>query len=165
MVVKKKTSKVQAVVLDEDKLQQLMACLSVEEGNDGVIQLARTLRSCLELTDSVQQIQFFKKVATQLEALPEEKPGSVLDACLNTLVLVFTSLQAKNPLRRAVSRALGSVPEWLHHQTRTCLSTCLCDSMRNSSSEENPHMVDTISACMEGFPLGESCVRQRLFEG
>ncbi|XP_017296045.1 thyroid adenoma-associated protein isoform X2 [Kryptolebias marmoratus] len=164
MVVKKKTLKVQAVVLDEDKLQQLIACLSVDEGEDGVRQLAWTLRSCLELTDSVQQIQLIKKAATQLETLPEEKPGSVLDACLNTLVLVFTSLRAKNPLRRAVSSTLGSVPEWLQDRTLNCFFVRLSDGMSSSSSEDSPHVVDTISACLEGFPLGESCIRKLLFE-
>lgn len=95
--------------------------------------VAQTLQSCLELTDPVQQIQLIKKVCfrmicdynqnllptdgsvmvyslllqagTQLEALVEGEPdGVVLEACLHTLSLVFTSLQAKNPLRWAVAR-------------------------------------------------------------
>lgn len=194
MVVKKKTAKVEAVVLDEEKLQNLIgtmptaqnlwknktikvfnlssycvhwtipckwllystcvklssalsfpASLSVDEAEDGVDQLARTLQSCLELSEPVQQIQLVKKVGfesgmwynkkkkwvccrlwfellcecfymygrvsvvhqagSQLESLTGDQPeGARLEACLHTLCLVYTSLQAKNPLQRAIAR-------------------------------------------------------------
>lgn len=45
------------------------------------------------------------QAGSQLEALSEEQSdGLLLEACLHTLALVYTSLQAKNPLRRAIAR-------------------------------------------------------------
>ncbi|KAM9726802.1 thyroid adenoma-associated protein isoform 2-T3 [Menidia menidia] len=164
MVVKKKTAKVEAVALDEEKLQKLIASLSVHEGEDGVGQVARTLQSCLELTQPVQQIQLVKKAGSQLEALSEEQHCGALDACLDTLASVFISLQAKNPLRRAIASALGSVPAWLQEQTVNSLSACLSDCMSTSSSDQYSHIVDTISAYQDSFPLGERSINKLMFE-
>lgn len=45
------------------------------------------------------------QAGSQLEALSDEQMGGVLlDACLHTLAVVYTSLQSKNPLRRAIAR-------------------------------------------------------------
>nr|XP_046258832.1 thyroid adenoma-associated protein isoform X2 [Scatophagus argus] len=165
MVVKKKTAKVEAVVLDEDRLHKLLASLSVDGGEDGVRQLAQTLQSCLELTEPVQQIQLVKKAGSQLESLSEEQPdGVLLGACLHTLSLIFTSLQAKNPLRRAVASALGSVPVWLQERTVNSLSACLSDCLSHPTSDRYPNIVDTITACLDGFTLGEGCINRLLPE-
>ncbi|KAK1905777.1 Thyroid adenoma-associated protein like [Dissostichus eleginoides] len=138
MVVKKRKSpKVEAVVLDEEKLHKLIASLSVGGGEDGVREVAQTLQSCLELTEPVQQIQLVIKAGSQLEALSEEpSDGALLESCLHTLTLVYTSLQAKNPLRRTIASAL----------------------------EQYPHITDTITACLDGFPLGERCINHLLHE-
>lgn len=49
------------------------------------------------------------QAGSQLESLSEEQPdGALLDACLHTLSLVYTSLQAKNPLRRAIARYIAT---------------------------------------------------------
>ncbi|XP_042288889.1 thyroid adenoma-associated protein isoform X2 [Thunnus maccoyii] len=165
MVVKKKTAKVEAVVLDEENLHKLIASLSLDGGEDGVRQVAQTLQSCLKLTEPVQQIQLVKKAGSQLEALSEEQPdGALLEACLHTLALVYTSLQAKNPLRRAIASTLGSVPAWLQERTVACLSACLSDCLSNPASDQYPHIVDTIAACADGFPLGERCINKLLPE-
>ncbi|XP_033469719.2 thyroid adenoma-associated protein [Epinephelus lanceolatus] len=165
MVVKKKTARVEAVVLEEEKLHQLIASLSLDGGEDGVRQVAQTLQSCLELTDPVQQIQLVKKAGSQLEALSEEEPdGALLDACLHTLSLVYTSLQAKNPLRRAIASALGSVPAWLQERTVNSLSACLSDCLSKATSDQYPHIVDTITACLDGFSPGERCINKLLAE-
>ncbi|XP_035807135.2 thyroid adenoma-associated protein isoform X2 [Amphiprion ocellaris] len=165
MVVKKKTAKVEAVVLEEEKLHKLIVSLSIDGGDDGVRQVAQTLQSCLELTEPVQQIQLVKKAGSQLEALNEEQSdGVLLDACLHTLALVYTSLQAKNPLRRAIASALGSAPEWLQEHTVNSLSVCLSECMSSSPSEQYSHIVDTISAFLDGFPLGERCIKKLLPE-
>ncbi|XP_065815241.1 thyroid adenoma-associated protein isoform X1 [Labrus bergylta] len=165
MVVKKKTPKVEAVVLDEQKLHLLLASLSVDGGEDGVRQVARTLQSCLELTDPVQQIQLVKKAGSQLEDLSEEEPdGALLEACLHTLCLVYTSLQAKNPLRRAIASALGSVPAWLQERAVNSLCVCLSDCLSNITSDRHPHIVDTITSCLDGFVIGERCINKLLPE-
>ncbi|XP_061601680.1 thyroid adenoma-associated protein isoform X2 [Cololabis saira] len=163
MVVKKKTAKVEAVELDEDKLRMLIASLSID-GEDEARQVAQTLRSCLQLTDPVQQIQLVKKAGSQLEALSEEQLGSALEASLDALALVYTSLRAKNPLRRAIASALNSVPAWLQERTVVSLSSCLSDCMSSSSPERYPHVVDTVSTCLDGFPLGERCISKLLPE-
>ncbi|XP_069001377.1 thyroid adenoma-associated protein [Embiotoca jacksoni] len=165
MVVKKKTAKVEAVVLEEEKLNQLIASLSVDGGDDGVRQVACTLQSCLQLTEPVQQIQLVKKAGSQLEDLSGEEPeGGLLNACLHTLALVYTSLQSKNPLRRTIASALGSVPTWLQERTVSCLSDCLSDCLSSPSSDQYPHIVDTITACLDGFPLGERSINKLLPE-
>ncbi|XP_070697363.1 thyroid adenoma-associated protein [Pempheris klunzingeri] len=165
MVVKKKTAKVEAVVFDEEELQKLIGSLSVDGGEDGVKQIAQTLQSCLQLTEPVQQIQLVKKAGSQLEALSEEQlDGALLEACLHTLSLVYTSLQAKNPLRRAIASALGSVPAWLQERTVNSLSACLSDCLSNPTSDQCPHIVDTITACLDGFTLGERCINKLLPE-
>ncbi|XP_074531245.1 thyroid adenoma-associated protein [Halichoeres trimaculatus] len=165
MVVKKKTAKVEALVLDEQKLQLLIASLSVDGAEHGVRHVAQTLQSCLELTDPVQQIQLIKKAGTQLEALNEGEPdGVLLEACLHTLSLVYTSLQAKNPLRRAIASALSSVPAWLLERAVTSLCVCLSDCLSTSSSDQHPRIVDTITACLDGFVIGERCINKLLPE-
>ncbi|XP_054654296.1 thyroid adenoma-associated protein isoform X2 [Dunckerocampus dactyliophorus] len=161
MVVKKKTPKVEALVLDEEKLQRLLASLSVDGGQDGVRQVAHTLQSCLELKEPVQQIQLVKKVGSQLEALSEEKTdGALLGACLHTLALVYISQQAKNPLRRAIGSALGLVPAWLQEQTTACLCECLSECLSDTNPDRYSHVVDTIAGCMDGFLLGERCINK-----
>ncbi|KAJ0004955.1 hypothetical protein NQD34_011169 [Periophthalmus magnuspinnatus] len=154
MVVKKKTPKVEAVVLDGDKLSKLIASLSIDGGGEnGVQNLAKTLQSCLELTDPVQQIQLVKTAGAQLEALTEDLPdGPLLGACLHTLALVYTSLQPKNPLRRAIASALGSVPVWLVDRVVVSLSSCLSDCLSNPASDKFNQNVDIIAACLDGFP-------------
>ncbi|XP_060943826.1 thyroid adenoma-associated protein [Limanda limanda] len=165
MVVKKKTARVEAVVLEEENLHKLIASLSVDCGEDGIRQIAQTLQSCLELTEPVQQIQLIKKAGAQLEALSDEQPDdALLENCLHTLALVFTSLLAKNPLRRAIASALGSVPAWLQERTVDCLCSCLSDCLSNSGSDKYPQDVDTITACLDGFPLGERCINKLLPE-
>ncbi|XP_034080889.1 thyroid adenoma-associated protein isoform X3 [Gymnodraco acuticeps] len=166
MVVKKRKSpKVEAVVLDEEKLHKLIASLSVGGGEDGVREVAQTLQSCLELTEPVQQIQLVIKAGSQLEALSEEpSDGALLESCLHTLTLVYTCLQAKNPLRRTIASALGSVPAWLQEQTVHSLSACLSDCLSNPTSEQYPHITDTITACLDGFTLGERCINKLLPE-
>ncbi|XP_041645448.1 thyroid adenoma-associated protein isoform X2 [Cheilinus undulatus] len=165
MVVKKKTAKVEAVVLDDQKLHLLIASLSVDGGEDEVRQVARTLQSCLEMTDPVQQIQLVKKAGSQLEALSEGKHDeALLEACLHTLSVVYTSLQAKNPLRRAIASALGSVPAWLHERTANSLCASLSDCLSNPTPDRHPHIVDTITACLDGFIIGEKCINKLLPE-
>nr|XP_061818983.1 thyroid adenoma-associated protein isoform X1 [Nerophis lumbriciformis] len=165
MVVKKKTPKVEALVLEKEKLQQLLASLSVDEGQDGVRQLANTLQSCLKLKEPVLQIQLVKRAGSQLEALSEEQTdGALLGACLHTLALVYTSLQAKNPLRRAAASALSSVPAWLEEQTVACLSVCMSDCLSDTNPEQYSHVVDTIAGCMDCFALGERCINKLLPE-
>ncbi|KAK2823947.1 hypothetical protein Q5P01_021122 [Channa striata] len=165
MVVKKKTAKVEAVALDKEKLCELIVSLSVDGEKHGVRQVAQTLQSCLELAEPMQQIQLVKKAGSQLEALSEEQSdGPLLESCLHTLALVFTSLQAKNPLRRAVASALGSVPSWLQEQTVNCLSSCLSDCLSNPPSDKYAHVVDSIANFLDGFPLGERCINKLLPE-
>ncbi|XP_029030898.1 thyroid adenoma-associated protein [Betta splendens] len=165
MVVRKKTDKVEAVALDEEKLHKLIESLSVNGEEDGVRQVAQTLQSCLELAEPVQQIQLVKKAGSQLEALSEvSSDGVLLEACLQTLSVVYTSLQAKNPLRRAIASALSSVPAWLQEQTANILSSCLSDCLSSASADKFPHIVDTISAFLDGFPLGERCINKLLLE-
>ncbi|XP_019737575.1 thyroid adenoma-associated protein [Hippocampus comes] len=165
MVVKKKNPKVEALVLDEETLHMLLASLSVDGGHDGVRQVAKTLQCCLELKEPVQQIQQVKKAGLLLETLDEEQcDGEILGACLQTLALSYISLQAKNPLRRAITSALSSVPTWLQEQTITCLSKCLSDSLSDPTPDQYSHVVDAITACMDGFPLGERCVSKLLPE-
>uniref|UniRef100_A0A4W6FWN5 tRNA (32-2'-O)-methyltransferase regulator THADA n=1 Tax=Lates calcarifer TaxID=8187 RepID=A0A4W6FWN5_LATCA len=138
MVVKKKTAKVEAVALDEEKLQKLI-------GNDVCVSIPH-------------------QAGSQLEALSEEQSdGALLEACLHTLALVYTSLQAKNPLRRAIASALGSVPAWLQEQTVNCLCTCLSDCLSSADSDKYPHIVDTIAACLDGFPVGDLTVSFLLY--
>ncbi|XP_076016993.1 thyroid adenoma-associated protein [Genypterus blacodes] len=165
MVVKKKTAKVEAVVLDQEQLHKLIASLSLDDGLDGVREVAETLQACLKLKEPVQQIQLVKKAGSLLEALSENQPcGALLQACLHTLALTYTSLQAKNPLRRAIASALGSVPAWLKEETVESLSACLSDCMSNPASDKHQHIIDTISACLDGFPIGESCIHKLLPE-
>lgn len=60
-MVKKKTVKVEAVVMDQEKLQKLRASLSVCGGDEKISQVAQTLHDCLAQSDPVQQIQLVKK--------------------------------------------------------------------------------------------------------
>lgn len=105
-----------------------IASLCISGGDEEAGQVAQSLQSFLQLTDPVQQVQLIKKVGplthrgvftkhkpsmltfplnqtgSQLEVLTEEHSDGILDACLHTLSVVYTTLQAKNPLRRAIAR-------------------------------------------------------------
>ncbi|XP_056902918.1 thyroid adenoma-associated protein isoform X1 [Takifugu flavidus] len=165
MVVKKKSVKVEAVDLEEEKLQMLLASLSVGDEDDGVRQLAQTLQSCLELTEPVQQIRLVEKAGSQLELLGDQRTdGALLQACLHTLCLVYTSLKAKNPLRRAIASALASAPVWLQERVVNSLSDCLSECLSDPVADGYSHSVDTISTCLDGFSLGEKCIKKILPE-
>ncbi|XP_053731279.1 thyroid adenoma-associated protein isoform X2 [Synchiropus splendidus] len=165
MVSKKKTVKLEAVVLDEEKLQKLLASLSVDGEEDEVKKIARTLQTCLELDEPVKLVKLVKKAGDQLKALTEQQcHGALLQDCLNMLALVFTSVQAKNPLRRAITSALSSVPPWLHDQTVSHLSACLSDCLTDPTVNTYSNTLETIAACLDGFPLGERCIHKLLPE-
>uniref|UniRef100_A0AAY4DDB0 tRNA (32-2'-O)-methyltransferase regulator THADA n=1 Tax=Denticeps clupeoides TaxID=299321 RepID=A0AAY4DDB0_9TELE len=157
MVVKKKTAKIEAVILDSAKLESVRTSLTAD-GDAEVQQLAQTVLESLSLSDPVQQIQLVKKAGGMLEKLPEEysPPEPLLLACLDTLSMIYTSLQAKNALKRAIGSALGSVPTWLQEQTSVCLSSCLSDCLGSSSSECYAHITDTITSCLDVLPVGTS---------
>uniref|UniRef100_A0A7N6FJ83 tRNA (32-2'-O)-methyltransferase regulator THADA n=1 Tax=Anabas testudineus TaxID=64144 RepID=A0A7N6FJ83_ANATE len=142
MVVKKKTPRVEAVALDEENLRKLI-------GTDGG---GSVTMQCMNVSMSTS----LQQAGSQLEAMSEEQSDGVpLEACLHTLALVYTSLQAKNPLRRAIASALASVPAWLQEQTANILSSCLSECLSNSPPDKHPHIVDTITACLDGFPVGK----------
>ncbi|KAJ8359680.1 hypothetical protein SKAU_G00162050 [Synaphobranchus kaupii] len=165
MVVKKKTAKVETVVLDIATLEKLTASLSVD-GDIGARQLAQNLLDCLRLTDPVLQIQQVKKVAHLLEELSEgSSPADcLLLSCLDTLAIMYTSLQSKNPLKRAVASTLSSVPAWLQGQAISRLSACLSDCLSTADAERYPHLTDTVASCLDGFSLGEMCIHSLLTE-
>lgn len=55
-----------------------------------------------------QFLSILHQAGSQLRLLSKEKlDGALLDACLHTLCLVYVSLQAKNPLRRAIARSFS----------------------------------------------------------
>ncbi|XP_035256755.1 thyroid adenoma-associated protein [Anguilla anguilla] len=165
MVVKKKTAKVETVALDRATLEKLTASLSVD-GDPGAQKLAQNLLDCLRLTDPVLQIQQVKKVANLLEELSEgpSPADGLLLSCLDTLAVMYTSLQSKNPLKRAVASTLSSVPAWLHGQAASRLSACLSDCLSSAGPERYPHLTDTLASCLDGFPLGERCIHTLLTE-
>ncbi|XP_036403279.1 thyroid adenoma-associated protein [Megalops cyprinoides] len=165
MVVKKKAAKAEAVALDTATLEKLMSSLS-EDGDDWSQLLAKNLLDCLRLTDPVQQIQKVKKVGALFEELREETslPDNLLLSCLDTLAVMYTSLQAKNPLQRAIGSALSSVPDWLRGQTVGCLSARLSGCLSTLDVDRYPHLTDTVASCLDGFPLGEMCVHSILTE-
>ncbi|KAG5266714.1 hypothetical protein AALO_G00235290 [Alosa alosa] len=162
MVVKKKTVKVEAVVLDDAKLERLRTSLAVEGDTTGR-ELAQTLLECLALTDPVQQIQLIKKAGATLEGIAQPDgsppPAHLLLASVEALCVMFVSVQAKNPLKRATASALTSVPDWLQEQAAVCLSACLSDGLASQGSEHYSQLTDTITACLDGFPIGERCIR------
>ncbi|KAJ8418448.1 hypothetical protein AAFF_G00141570 [Aldrovandia affinis] len=108
MVVKKKTAKVETVALDNATLEKLTASLSVD-GSIGAQRLSQNLLECLHQTDPVLQIQQVKKVGSLFEELTEEcsPPDQLLVSCLDTLAVMYASLHAKNPLKRAIASTWG----------------------------------------------------------
>ncbi|KAL7382872.1 hypothetical protein ABVT39_000669 [Epinephelus coioides] len=58
----------------------------------------------------------------------------------------------------------GSVPAWLQERTVNSLSACLSDCLSKATSDQYPHIVDTITACLDGFSLGERCINKLLAE-
>lgn len=49
---------------------------------------------------------------------------------------------------------LASVPAWLQERTVNCLTDCLSKCLSDAASDQHPHRVDTIAACLDGFSLG-----------
>ncbi|KAI4888638.1 hypothetical protein NFI96_027081, partial [Prochilodus magdalenae] len=166
MVVKKKAPKVEAITLDSAKLESLRASLSVD-GDNGSRQLAQMLKDCLASADAVQQIQLVSKAGSMLEHLEdlnESGPGALLLACLNAMGDMYITLQAKNPLKRAIASALSNVPDWLQEKAVCSLSACLSASLSSLGSEHYSHLTDCITSCLDAFPIGERCIHQLLTE-
>ncbi|XP_056128449.1 thyroid adenoma-associated protein isoform X2 [Rhinichthys klamathensis goyatoka] len=165
MVVKKKTPKVEAVVLDYVKLKSLTDSLSVE-GDSRSIELAQVLKDSLSSPDPVEQIQLISKAGVMLEQLREDESstGPLLHACLSTLAFLYTTLPAKNPLKRAVASALHSGPDWLEEKTVGWLSECLSSSLSSTNTDHFSHLTDSITSCLDGFKIGEKCVHRLLTE-
>ncbi|KAG7274727.1 hypothetical protein CRUP_035518, partial [Coryphaenoides rupestris] len=135
------------------------------DAQEEVGQIAETLQAFLGLTEPMQQIHLVKKVGAQLEELAEERDRvSLVRPCLHTLALVYVSLQAKNPLRRACASALNSVASWLQDATLDCLSACLSECLHSPESDQHTHITDAIAACLDSFPLGERCIHRLLPE-
>lgn len=57
-------------------------------------------------------------------------------------------------VRVAFLSALGSVPAWLQERTVNSLTDCLAECLSSAASDQHPHRVDTIAACLDGFSLG-----------
>ncbi|ROI98695.1 Thyroid adenoma-associated protein [Anabarilius grahami] len=165
MVVKKKTPKVEAVALDDVKLKSLTDSLSVE-GDSRSIELAQVLKHSLSSSDPVEQIQLISKAGFMLEQMSEDESstGPLLPACLSTLAFLYTTLPAKNPLKRAVASALGSGPDWLQEKTVGWLSECLSSSLSSTDTDHFSHLTDSITSCLDGFKIGEKCVHRLLTE-
>ncbi|KAF7710664.1 hypothetical protein HF521_009536 [Silurus meridionalis] len=166
MVVKKKVPKVEPVVLDISELKSLIKSLSVD-GEDKSRELAQVLKVCLTSMDPVQQVQLVSKAGSMLEhaSEAESSPDPLLTACLDTLAVIYTStLQAKNPLRRAVASALGNVPDWLQEKAVCCLSERLSVSLSSLSTKHYTHLTDCITSCLDSFPIGEKCVHRLITE-
>ncbi|XP_035387280.1 thyroid adenoma-associated protein isoform X1 [Electrophorus electricus] len=165
MVVKKKAPTVDVLALDSARLESLVASLSVD-GDDSSRHLAQMLKDCLASTDPVQQIQWISKAGSMLEHLREDEcsAGPLLLACLDSLAVIYTTLQPKNPLKRAVAKALGNVPEWLQEKAVCCLSVCLSSSLSSQGPEHYPHLTDCVTSCLDAFPAGEKCIHRLLTE-
>ncbi|XP_042592311.1 LOW QUALITY PROTEIN: thyroid adenoma-associated protein [Cyprinus carpio] len=165
MVVKKKTPKVEAVALDDVKLKSLTDSLSVD-GDSSSTELAGVLKDSLSSSDPVEQIQLISKAGFLLEQLREDECtiGPLLQACLSTLAFLFTTLPAKNPLKRTVASALGSGPDWLQEQTVGCLSESMSSCLSSTSTDHCSHSTDNITSCLDGFKIGEKCVHRLLTE-
>ncbi|XP_043112091.1 thyroid adenoma-associated protein isoform X3 [Puntigrus tetrazona] len=165
MVAKKKAPKVEAVALNDVQLRSLTDSLSVE-GDSRSAELAQVLKDSLSSSDPVEQIQLISKAGFLLEQLREDEcpVGPLLQACLSTLAFLFTTLPAKNPLKRAVASALGSGPDWLREQAVGCLSASLSSSLSSTSSDHCSHLTDSITSCLDGFKMGEECVHRLLTE-
>ncbi|KAI5606893.1 thyroid adenoma-associated protein [Silurus asotus] len=166
MVVKKKVPKVEPVVLDISELKSLIKSLSVD-GKDESRELAQVLKVCLTSMDPVQQVQLVSKAGSMLEhaSEAESSPDPLVTACLDTLAVIYTStLQAKNPLRRAVASALGNVPAWLQDKAVCCLSERLSVSLSSLSTKHYTHLTDCITSCLDSFPIGEKCVHRLITE-
>uniref|UniRef100_A0A8C2JF64 THADA armadillo repeat containing n=1 Tax=Cyprinus carpio TaxID=7962 RepID=A0A8C2JF64_CYPCA len=165
MVVKKKTPKVEAVALDDVKLKSLTDSLSVD-GDSSSTELAGVLKDSLSSSDPVEQIQLISKAGFLLEQLREDEctMGPLLQACLSTLAFLFTTLPAKNPLKRTVASALGSGPDWLQEQTVGCLSESMSSCLSSTSTDHCSHSTDNITSCLDGFKIGEKCVHRLLTE-
>uniref|UniRef100_A0A672GSU6 tRNA (32-2'-O)-methyltransferase regulator THADA n=1 Tax=Salarias fasciatus TaxID=181472 RepID=A0A672GSU6_SALFA len=131
-----------------------MKCCAIQNSKKRGDSSSAEGESCLFYHLFFSLFVLFSNAGSQLEALSGEQcDGELLDSCVHTLTLLYTSLQAKNPLRRAVASALASVPLWLQERTVNSLSACLLDCTSCPSAEKHPHTVDTIGACLDGFPL------------
>ncbi|TRY88732.1 hypothetical protein DNTS_029669, partial [Danionella cerebrum] len=168
MVVRKKTPKVEALVLDDDKLNSLTGqmkenSLSVE-GNPKTTEMAEILKTFIRSSDPVEQIQLISKAGFILVEMGEDEPSTcpLLQACQHTLSFLYITLPTKNPLKRVVASAIDSGPDWMQEQKVVCLSQCLSASLSSSSSEDFSHVTENITSCLDHFKVGERSVRHLL---
>ncbi|XP_070182085.1 tRNA (32-2'-O)-methyltransferase regulator THADA-like [Littorina saxatilis] len=116
------------------------------------------LASCTKATADTKQFLADLKQVVQKKSLPN------VDLLLELLVPLYLSLTNKNAAKKVLSSFLQGLPE---EEKKTALQllcqrvqdACVTAIMNDTSCEASVrHMVDNLTALMDNFALGETCV-------
>ncbi|MGH0118883.1 UNVERIFIED_CONTAM: hypothetical protein FKN15_055437 [Acipenser sinensis] len=83
----------------------------------------------------------------------KETESPLLHGCLETLALIYFSLDSKNPLKRALASALSAVPGRLQGGAVEILSVCLQERLGAESPAVYRAVTDCVTGCLESFSL------------
>ncbi|XP_068089110.1 tRNA (32-2'-O)-methyltransferase regulator THADA isoform X2 [Hyperolius riggenbachi] len=155
MVLKKKKEvKVDILKLDGQSLDHLKSLASGEGGG-----LSSHLLQCLQLQDGVQQIHSIRKVLPLLENLDGSSGGTEeLSCCMAVLAEMYFAASMKNPLKKVLASAISSIPDPCKEDAICAFTASLRKEVATADPENYRNVVDNLTACMDGFSLGSSCV-------
>uniref|UniRef100_A0A8C5M868 tRNA (32-2'-O)-methyltransferase regulator THADA n=1 Tax=Leptobrachium leishanense TaxID=445787 RepID=A0A8C5M868_9ANUR len=150
MVLKKKKEvRVDALILDETKLQKLKSCVDDEDHC-----LPSLLLQCIELQDGVQQIHSIKKIIPLLENLRFSSGDSeVFHSCLLVIAEMYFSVTSKNPLKRALASSLNGLSDQCKAAVVLAFTSRMREDIESKETENYRKVVDNVASCMENFSL------------
>nr|XP_033793161.1 thyroid adenoma-associated protein isoform X2 [Geotrypetes seraphini] len=161
MVLKKKKEiQVDALVLDDPILEELLSFADAEGQN-----LASLLLRCVQLTDGVQQINCIKQIMPLLIKLSEESECSpMLCCCLDALVVMYFSVDSKNPLKRVMSSSLNALPDQFKAEAVYRFTRHLREELGRTDAHLFRNVINNLASCMDNFSIGTACVTDVFIE-
>ncbi|XP_069464566.1 tRNA (32-2'-O)-methyltransferase regulator THADA isoform X2 [Ambystoma mexicanum] len=157
---KKKEIRVDSVALEEPKLEKLKSFVD-EEGQN----LASLLLRSLQLTDGVQQIHCIKQIVLLLEELNKSPMcPDMIHSCLEVLVVMYFSVDSKNPLKKVLSSSLDSIHHIFKAEAVHSYTSYLQEELNRADHFLYRKVMDNLSSSMENFTLGITCVTDMFLE-
>ncbi|XP_063158962.1 tRNA (32-2'-O)-methyltransferase regulator THADA [Candoia aspera] len=155
MVLKKKKEvQVDGFVFDHQQLERLHSFADAEGQN-----LASLLLQCAQLTDGIQQINLIKQIVPLLEKMDSKSScNHMVKSCLDILVMMFLSLDIKNPLKKVLASCLNDLPELLVVEATDSFIVCLKEELTSTNFSCFRKTMDNLASCVELINIGKSSV-------
>ncbi|XP_029449183.1 thyroid adenoma-associated protein isoform X2 [Rhinatrema bivittatum] len=161
MVLKKKKEiQVDALVLDGPILEELLLFADAEGQN-----AASLLLHCVQLTDGVQQINCIKQIVPLLGKLSKvSENATMIHSCLDTLAVMYLSVDSKNPLKKVMSSSLNALPDQFKAEAVHSFTRRLREELGSTNTNLFRKVIENLASCMDNFSIGTTCITDIFME-